>query len=868
MILLDFKKYIFPVEENIFDFIEVKNTRLKPFREWFLENVNNVGSCPKCGKPMTIRKNRANNVEFLGCTGYPNCTHTAGYNPNVAKQIAAAPKQGVQQNPQQGVQRPNRWFYVDVIAKDDPRFKNLEKAAIKKRDESTWDCYVLLTGKIHIIPNDKLRSLFKPIIGTDGKQITAEYTPNIEELRSEDPNFKFNNVNVEKPVDNRMISDDLMSEEQRLIDAKFENMLKSGQDHLMINALSGTGKTTLLKHLAWKYGKAGQKWLYLVFNTKNKIEASEKFPAFVQVRTTNGFLGEVLGSKDNINKISKTDRLAVLEAKNRNEESEKKLEKARMLVDGQDFSNFMNSIKMTEAIPKHVRIDDDYQFNAVKGLLKSIRYNYKEQVLTLVGLAKSYALDPRNDEKLKEGFKKILSDYDFDTSLEEVQEKIAGWRDNFRAIILEILSDIFGTDFENIDFTQEIIQGATWLMKEGMPGVTLQKYKQQDKEHNLSDYRDFNDDLWYSATHAEDINWPKFDIVLVDEVQDFNEAQKIMIKKLIDKGAKIVAVGDPNQSLYRFRGADSKSFSNMESLLQSNSKDKNVTQKLTLNFRSRKNIIDFANSETHVKNLKGGKKFNDNNDGSVTKFEQAYGEVFSAMSSEQQEKGRVKETAFIARTNEPLIHAALKLLANNIKFVILGKDIAKDLIKQLGKVVFKFKLKDSDPTKELSNLINQYVDDEKEKHSGQSTKKAYLQELKEVCDAILATLSQFESERGGGNQYISIGEYKKWISIKLGGFNIEESEADYNAYKEKMKREKPVVLTTAHRSKGLEFERVYLLRYDQFPHKKAKREEDLEQEENARYVAITRAQDELHIIKLEGQPGYKGKQEDDAESSY
>ena len=83
-----------------------------------------------------------------------------------------------------------------------------------------------------------------------------------------------------------------------------------------------------------------------------------------------------------------------------------------------------------------------------------------------------------------------------------------------------------------------------------------------------------------------------------------------------------------------------------------------------------------------------------------------------------------------------------------------------------------------------------------------------------------------------------------------------------------MKKEKPVVLTTAHRSKGLEFERVYLLRYDLFPHKKAKREEDLEQEENARYVAITRAQDELHIIKLEGQPGYKGKQEDNAESGY
>ena len=72
--------------------------------------------------------------------------------------------------------------------------------------------------------------------------------------------------------------------------------------------------------------------------------------------------------------------------------------------------------------------------------------------------------------------------------------------------------------------------------------------------------------------------------------------------------------------------------------------------------------------------------------------------------------------------------------------------------------------------------------------------------------------------------------------------------------------EKPVVLTTAHRSKGLEFDRVYILRYDQFPHPKAKKKglpKDLEQENTMKYVALTSGKYVMHVLDLNGQPGYK-----------
>ena len=129
MISLNFKEFFSPKNNNLFNFVEVKKNKLKPFREWFLENVNNFGPCPKCGKSLIIRKRKDNGNEFLACTGFPGCKYTTGYNPNMVQkpqlvQQPIQPKQGIQP---QGIQRA-KWFYADVIKKDDPRFKNEEKS--------------------------------------------------------------------------------------------------------------------------------------------------------------------------------------------------------------------------------------------------------------------------------------------------------------------------------------------------------------------------------------------------------------------------------------------------------------------------------------------------------------------------------------------------------------------------------------------------------------------------------------------------------------------------------------------------------------------------------------------------------------------
>jgi hypothetical protein len=290
---------------------------------------------------------------------------------------------------------------------------------------------------------------------------------------------------------------------------------------------------------------------------------------------------------------------------------------------------------------------------------------------------------------------------------------------------------------------------------------------------------------------------------------------------------------------------------------------KDVEMELTNNMRSRKNIIDHVNSKTHVNNLKQGKKFSDNHDGTVTDKNMTYDDAFETLRKEMRGGKIAKSTAFLARTNEPLTHSALKLLAMGVPFVIVGKDIAKDLIKHMGKVTSMSGLDDSANIDDVVQKLQGHHFEEKDRHEGISGKKAHLQGLDEITNALVAAAKSFSEDVGPENKSrANLGLFKRWLHERLGGLNVEDNQKDLQNYKEKLEQN-AVVLTTAHRSKGLEFERVFILRDDQFPHPKATRPEDLEQEANSKYVAYTRAMSELHILALDGQPGYKKKEGED-----
>jgi len=377
--------------------------------------------------------------------------------------------------------------------------------------------------------------------------------------------------------------------------------------------------------------------------------------------------------------------------------------------------------------------------------------------------------------------------------------------------------------------------------------------------------RDFDDDLWFSAIHANELRWPKYQIVLADEVQDFNIAQQVMLSKLAEAGAKIVAVGDPHQAIYRFRGADGGAFAGLSSMLKELSEDKDVEKGLTANFRSRQAIIDLANEEgreaDHVSNLVKGRQFKEEpgrlGKGQATKDEQTYDDAFDTLGKEWRDMGEVRQTAFLSRTNEPLLHAALRLLAKGIPFIILGTDLAKELNAHITKLSDLFFLNKDADIVDLQDRMKGYNEEQQDKYAGKAAYTGKMKMLKEITEAMDAAIGQFIAEQQQGN----IGEFRRWLESKFGGLDIEKGgKAGRDAraeYKRQVKELNPVILSTVHKSKGLQFHRVYILRDDMWPHPRSTREEDLEQEYNNKYIGRTRAEDELHILKLKGQPGYK-----------
>ena len=71
----------------------------------------------------------------------------------------------------------------------------------------------------------------------------------------------------------------------------------------------------------------------------------------------------------------------------------------------------------------------------------------------------------------------------------------------------------------------------------------------------------FADDFYYLAQTTKRVPYPKYDYIFCDEVQDFNMCQmKILGDISKQTGAKIICVGDQNQSIYRFRGSTNNPF--------------------------------------------------------------------------------------------------------------------------------------------------------------------------------------------------------------------------------------------------------------------------------------------------------------------
>ena len=110
----------------------------------------------------------------------------------------------------------------------------------------------------------------------------------------------------------------------------------------------------------------------------------------------------------------------------------------------------------------------------------------------------------------------------------------------------------------------------------------------------------FNDWLWFTVVLK--VPLPQIDCVLADEVQDFNACQIDMLSRLAANNTRIIAVGDPYQAIYHFRGADSEAFFKLCDMLNTTKRGAE-TVLLPTNYRCSKAVIKYVLENTVVSDI-------------------------------------------------------------------------------------------------------------------------------------------------------------------------------------------------------------------------------------------------------------------------
>jgi len=299
---------------------------------------------------------------------------------------------------------------------------------------------------------------------------------------------------------------------------------------------------------------------------------------------------------------------------------------------------------------------------------------------------------------------------------------------------------------------------------------------------------DFDDMIWLPI--VLDLPLVKYDVMFVDEAQDFDEAQRQLIYRSVEPDGRCVVVGDPNQAIYGFRGASSSSMDLFAKLLEKTNREIKKLP-LSLTWRCPSSVVAEANRFVEDFHCKDGA-----DEGKVV--------VDSALNP-------VKGDMVLCRYNAPLVIAFYKLIGEGKSAYIRGRDLTKGLVNSVRKI-----------SKDMSMSS---------------------QEFAELLDADFEYQYHKLIDKERFNQANNLEDKHECLCLfvyradTVGGI-IEEIERVFNS-----DGKGDIMLSTVHKAKGLEANNVFILATDRMPHPKAT---NMKEEMNICYVAITRAKNNLH----------------------
>ena len=503
--------------------------------------------------------------------------------------------------------------------------------------------------------------------------------------------------------------------------------------------------------------------------------------------------------------------------------------------------------------------------------LRIIRENYH-----LLNLANNFAIFDTEDSLT--AIKRVLKKMDIDSS----KFTPKSFRNKISSLKNELITSNSYNKYARDDFEKMVVK----------------VYQEYEKELLSDNAVDFDDLLLLPIKLFQEYQdilekyQERFKYILIDEYQDTNEAQYILTKMLASRYQNICVVGDSDQAIYGFRGANFKNILNFE-------KDYKLCKTIVLkkNYRSTKVILDAANSVIKNNKLRHPKELESvKNDGELITYYRARNgldEIKFVIDEINKLKKDVSldEIVILYRTNAQSRLFEEEFLKRNIPYRIIGainfyarreikdlmaylkiinnprdaisllraintpkrgignKTIEDIIIKSNNLGISLFDAIDSGKALKFKNMILDFINESSHLSLTElvdlvldksGIKEELLNENSVEAETRLENLEEFKS--------ITKSFEDKYGLISLPDFLYEVSLISDNT--EITDSNNRVTLMTIHSVKGLEFDYVFITGLEEglFPHiNSMNTNSEIEEERRLCYVAITRAREKIYI---------------------
>lgn len=291
--------------------------------------------------------------------------------------------------------------------------------------------------------------------------------------------------------------------------------------------------------------------------------------------------------------------------------------------------------------------------------------------------------------------------------------------------------------------------------------------------------------------------------LIVDEAQDLNRAQLELLLSALRRGGRMLFVGDRFQSIYGFSGADHDAIPNIIERVQAHEMPLSVTYRCPISHvKLAQRLVpemEWAPNAKQgvVRHIKASEVAADVTEGSL----------------------------LLCRTTAPLISTCFQLIARGINAKVKGKDIVAGLLKDLERM---------------------------EKQPG-FTFPAWRGAL-EVwrADREATIRAKAKTDEALALRLADLDDRAQVLAIIIQASKATDMAGVKASAKALFSDDKPgVTLSSVHRAKGLEAERVYILKPEKMPHPAAQTHEDRLQEQNILFVALTRSLHEMVFVETE-----------------